>query len=82
MATRIGKRRFNMEMKRERRVYPERGSSHLCLSLEPKSQPFLNFPLPEKLPRQDRRTVRQPFWKREGEKSSPLKSYLPLYLSL
>lgn len=70
-----------MELKRERRVYPERGPSHLCLSLEPKSQPFLNFTLPEKLPRQDR-TVRPPFWKREGENSSPLKSYLPLYLSL
>ena len=70
-----------MEMRRERRAHPERGSSHLRLSLEPKSQPFLNFPLPEKPPRKDRRTVRQPCWKREGEKSSPLSPTF-LYTSL
>ena len=79
-----GKRRLNMEMEREYKVQQERDSSCLLLSLGPDSHPFLNFSLPEELPRQDIKTIRQLFWKIEGEKSSTLSppSFLPLSVGI
>lgn len=70
-----------MEMERESRVQQERDSSYLHLSLGLKFHPLLNSPLPEKLPRQDMKTIRQAFWKREEEKSSTLCLYSFLHLS-
>lgn len=70
-----------MEMVRESRVQQEKDSSYLHLSLGLKFHPFFNSPLPEKLPRQAIKTLRQPFWKREEEKSSTLSPSFFLHLS-